>query len=631
MIIGLNSLGFDPVGSQSASGGGGGTGEGSIGTIVLSPVLGQGDIPGTGQGAIGTIILSPVVGTTTTSSSGEGSIGEINLEAIIAVANIVAQGMLGTITLTGPTQTEARTTQFGLTVLYDGSATARTTQFGAAVLAANAAITRVTQMGLMVLATGGESPIQPDPLSLQDGGRPQVLYQRMVNMYTEPTPQGPAASARYPRPGLYSAAERGGGPGRCIFTWNGFRIFVSGPYVFRDTTNIGTIDINGPCRFAYSDTECVLCANGKLYYVTQSSVSLMTQANIPTNVIDVLFNTGRFFYLTNISAQGSTQQGSQVYYSEIMDARNVDGLNFFEAAENNADVMIGGVVLVDNVIFFTSKGVEWWYASGDPNNPLYRSIGRKYDKGLAAQGTVQVVDNAAFFLANDRKIYRTAMVPIRASNFQVENELRQVTDENLPLCSAVFLSFGGHDFYILHIVGRGSWALDVGQRQQSFSQDVPPGLWYEWVSWNQPLFRVSCSDRKDFAMGDMYSGNILGVNGAQYFDLTSDPQERVVSSFAKIKSGQIKNQNVALRCARGVGLPGQPPPIVEMRFSDSEGRRWSNWIQSSLGAMGDGSDNAKAIWTQLGQIRAPGRLFEFRCSDKVFFAPYEVVFNEPRL
>lgn len=208
---------------------------------------------------------------------------------------------------------------------------------------------------------------------------------------------------------------------------------------------------------------------------------------------------------------------------------------------------------------------------------------------------------------------------MRVSDFTVEDEIRRVAQDDLPNCSAFGIVYGGHTFFVLHLVGRGTWALDVGLK-----------AWAEWKSWNHPLFRVTCCDEKGVA-GDRYSGQLMGFNGGVYTDV-GDPIERVVSSFIPLKTGSAKNFNLALDCARGVGLASGygSDPVVEMRYTDHESRNWTPWEPAPLGIMGDATDRAKAIWTQLGAIRAPGRLFEFRCTDPVPFAPYQARFNEVR-
>ena len=588
------------------------TGSGPIGTINLSAPEASGVVFNEGSGPVGTVNLSAPEASGVITIIGNGALGTISLSCPSATPRITATGSLGTISVFPPVTLEARMAQFGLLATTIGTASVRLPQLGAEVLATPTVKIRNCQMGLMVLATGGEIPPKPSPLTLMDAGRNPVMKQRLVNMYAEPTPQGPGASVRYQRPGLYNLATRGAGPIRASFTWNSFRVTVSGPQVWIDANNIGLIPADGLARYAFSDEELVIVSNGQAYYVTVTDVTPITDPDLPDTLVDVLFLAGRFIYV-----DGKT---SQFLWSELGDARNIDGLSFATVAENTADQTRGAMVFVDNIVFFTGRSIEWWYPSEDPDAPFQRSQGRKNDRGLGAQGTMILLDNGVFFVGEDRIVYRTGgAVPIRVSNFTVEDEIRRVTQEDLPDCSAFGVIYGGHTFFVLHLVGRGTWALDVGLK-----------AWAEWKSWNHPLFRVTCCDEHGVA-GDRYSGQLMGFNGGVFTDL-DDPIERIVGSFLPLKAGSAKNFNLALDCARGVGLASGygSEPVVEMRYTDHESRNWTAWEPAPLGAMGDATDRAKAIWTQLGAIRAPGRLFEFRCTDPVQFAPYQARFNEVR-
>jgi hypothetical protein len=605
-----------PTGSASAIA----TGSGTIPTLTLSAPAGSGQASETADGALGTLILSAPTGSAYTDESGTGDIPTLTLTPPEGegLGTGTAQGPIGTLVLTPPQTLYAYDTQLGLNTLVTSDPDARATQFGLGAMAQPDAVTRTTQMGLLVLASGGEAPLRPDPLTLHDYGRDQVLYQRLVNMYVEPTPQGPATSARYPRPGLYTVATRGGGPVRKTFLWKGFRFTVSGGVVFRDAIAIGNVPSTGSVRYAFSDEEVVIVAGGVAWYVNLpdqdgATISQITDPDLPANVIDVVQLAGRFVY--------AIKDSSQYYYSEVGDAQNIDGLNFATDAENSADHIVGMAVTSGNLVFFNTLSVEWWYPVVDPDNPFYRSSGRRNDKGCVAQDSIVEADNTLFFVTNDKMVCRALSVPLRVSDYAVEDKLRRVPSDQLSQIKMVPLNFGGHAFLIFHIPGEGSWVLDIGQK-----------LWYNWQSYGKDFWRVNCADPDGF-IGDMYSGDILGVDGKHFYDLVSDPIVKVVSTFVKIAKGYIRNFNLLLSCSRGVGVAtGQgSDPVVEMHFSDNEGRTWSNWIPATLGAMGDGSDNAKAIWTQLGAIRSPGRLFEFRCSDPVFFAPWEVRFNEERL
>lgn len=560
----------------------------SVAEDVAPPVVAEGTLP--------TLTLAPWGGTGGTTVVAEGEWPALVLGALEGgvLQAAVGEGQFPPLVLT----------PFGFTRAFMGG-------FGLQSLANTEANARITQMGLLVLAKGGETPLVPDPLKLQDGGRQQLLIQRLVNMYVETTPEGPVATARYQRPGLYVVAERGGGPVRASFLHKGFRYTVSGPTVWRDGVNIGLVPAEGQCRFAFSDEEVVIVAGDRAYYVTTTEVTRISDPDLPY-VRDVIVAAGRFIYVV-------ADESGMFYYSAINDAQTIDGLSF-ASAEANPDAILGAATMGEAIGFFGRITTEWHYPTLDPNNPFQRSQGRTYDKGCLALQTIRMADNILHFVGNDRMVYKAAQTPLKVSTPKIDDLLRKQTEEQFAENSAFSVTFGGHTFYVLNIVGYGTHALNVGQK-----------LWAEWKSWGEDRFRVSTCE--EGFMGDALSGRIMGFNGQQFTDFDDVPIERITSTFQPLKSGFIRNFSLALHCQQGVGtLPGTrgERPVVEMRFSDHLGQDWSPWLEAPLGVHGQRGKEALAHWTNLGTFPSPGRAFEFRCSDPVEFTPYMVSFNEWR-
>lgn len=447
-------------------------------------------------------------------------------------------------------------------------------------------------------------------VSTEDINHEGTFRRRMINMYAEPTPAGPEKFTDFPRPGLVQSFAVGSGPVRTSFLWKAHRVIVSGTDVFFDGVSVGNIPGTDLCRFAVSDDQIVIVANGQAWLITASAVAVISDADLLPNVVDVIFLSGRFVYMNGDS--------TEFQWSDLGDATSIDGLSFAEADENSSQMLRAGFVLVDDLAFFMNDVVEWWTSNSDPANPYIRSPGRKYNKGILARATTVLLDNTVFWLGSDKKIYRASAIPVRVSNYTVENYIGQVEEANLSTCSAFGVSFGGHDFYVITLTGVGTWALDIGTNK-----------WVEWSTWGQDRFRVNVADED--LLGDAFSGAMFTFDASTFSD-AGDPMVRIIHAYSPLTAGFLRNFNLYLKCTRGVGLTvGQgSAPVVEMRFSDDDGTVWSPWMEASLGVQGDRSDTAKAIWDSLGSIVAPGRLYEFRCTDPVFFNPSSVFYNEVR-
>jgi len=228
-----------------------------------------------------------------------------------------------------------------------------------------------------------------------------------------------------------------------------------------------------------------------------------------------------------------------------------------------------------------------------------------------------------FFVGFDKQVYRTGAVPLKVSNFEVDDYLRQATEQELEEdCYAFTVNFGGHEFYVMYVPNNGTWAYDVSMKE-----------WAEWRSWNKGRFRASCAEQN--FIGDFYSGAIMGFDGGRFVDIGGDaePIERVINYYHALENGRLPNTNVVLGCTRGTTerLEGYgSDPVCEMAFSDDEGRTYSGWRATRIGLQGERTAYAKAIWHKLGRIQPPGRHYLFRCTDPVRWSPFAVGINVPR-
>jgi len=440
-----------------------------------------------------------------------------------------------------------------------------------------------------------------------DVGLPQA---RLQNFYVEKTEGGPSNDARLPRPGLAESYLVGAGPIRGAYqqkgVFGGDRFFVSGSQVYRETTLLGAIIGDGPARFAASATQLVIVSGGSAYLYDGVSFGIITDPDLPS-VSDVTTLAGRFIY-TELDTD-------RFYWSVVNDAQDIDGLAF-ATAEGSPDANVAMGVLGDELFFFGQVTTEMWFPTGDQDAPYQRTQGRRFERGCASQTSVAVLDNALFWVGNDRIVYRSGNVPNRVSTHGIEESLRKCS--TIEDCTGFYVTFDGHSFYVLGIPDQATYAYDVATQE-----------WAEWTSYGRDTFRVtSCVmvDGQAF-MGDSDSGQIWTFDPERYTD-GSDVITGLVSCFYPKSSGVEFNFMVGLQAVRGVGNGAAPDPIVEMRYSDDGGREWSNWRQTSAGKIGE--YGVKGIWRKLAQVRNPGRGYEFRITDPVLKVLSYAVINEQR-
>lgn len=459
---------------------------------------------------------------------------------------------------------------------------------------------------------------------------------RIINQIVESTPlreesvyraQVGLRELHYSRPGLVYFTTYGVGPIRGLMivqrlgpTLVPITFAVSGSRFFRDGGDFGPCPGVDLVRFAASSSQIVAVASGVAYIydgITYPVFTPIPSAILPP-VSDVAYLAGRFVFTCNGS--------DTFYYSAINDATNIGGLNF-ATAESYPDANVAVGVLNEELVFFGATSVEFWQVTADANSPFQPVTGRGFQRGCAARGSVAFVDNSLFWVAENRVVYRAGPdAPHRISTSTIEDKLRQCV--NVVGITAWGATFEGHEIYLLNIPGIGSYAYDASRIG---TREADRGEWSEWQSWNRANFRgqVATVLNDVTYVGDDTTGTVWAFTVGAYTD-GPDPLVRLASGFIKVEEGTPRCNNLVLHGVVGVGNAVNPAalPIVEMRYSDDEGRTFVDWRAASLGRQG--ATFSRVYWTRLDSMRSPGRLIEFRCSDPVNFVVSHVELNATR-
>jgi hypothetical protein len=454
-----------------------------------------------------------------------------------------------------------------------------------------------------------------------------------VNMIAEETPLReerpfvPFVGLReihYSRPALVTGSNLGAGPIRGVFRappiHGGGLFLVSGQGAYNVATGAGCGPIPGVdrVRWAASEHQLVLVANGTAYLFDGAVFNPIVNASLPP-VSDVAWLAGRFVYM----AVGT----DQFWYSEIDDAANETGLDF-ATAEAAPDPNVAVSILNDEVVVFGTQSVEFWSVTQDPAAPFQPNIGRGFQRGCASRDSIVFADNSLFWVGDNLVVYRVGNAPARISSSSIEDKLRQCPAPGQ--ITGLALTFEGHEFYVLNVPGVGTYAYDisrVGTQAQAYGDSYQRGEWQEWQSWGQTTFRgqVAVMMNGVAFVGDNATNDLWTMRVGVYSD-ANGPFTRMASAFIKIEEGQPRCQNLVLHGLVGQGLAtGQGSnPLVEMRWSDDQGRTFTDWRAATLGR--GGAYRVRAFWQRLGLLRAPGRLVQVRVSD-----PVNVVFSHLEL
>jgi hypothetical protein len=300
---------------------------------------------------------------------------------------------------------------------------------------------------------------------------------------------------------------------------------------------------------------------------------------------------------------------SNVFYWSDTSTTTIDALSF-ASAESQPDVLVT-LKVVDDVLWLIGRlSLEAWRPTGDSDLPFERIEGRVFGIGCTSQATCQKMNvdglDTMCWVGTDQKVYRLNPNPVRISDFGMEERLLRADPEALYAHTG---NWNGHDFYVLHIPGEGS-----------FAYDLTTGLWAEWSTYQATLFRTatSCVGPNNVAIfGDDANGALYTLGVGAKTDTTS--AQSVVFEFSgvlKIVGPPVKNTNVMLDTYTGLAPSTEDDPMVQLATSDDSGKSWTDRGSQPLRRQGERAKRVR--WPALGILRRErGRVFRWRTTEPV--------------
>ena len=157
----------------------------------------------------------------------------------------------------------------------------------------------------------------------------------------------------------------------------------------------------------------------------------------------------------------------------------------------------------------------------------------------------------------------------------------------------------GHTFYVLNLADEGTFVFDDSTGQWAQFQTGGYGIWnmLNGISWN---LRV--------VGGDAIYPTVWQLTPDGVFDDGWRPIEHKVNGGIPSRSQDGRALD-AFFLTISAGTIAEDGALLQMRFSDNQGKTWSAYYDIPL-TEADYSQNI--AWRSLGQITAPGRIFEIR-------------------
>lgn len=436
----------------------------------------------------------------------------------------------------------------------------------------------------------------------------------LKNYFYERTPANPEDQvALIPRPRLKAFGSTvGAGPIRGLYRegnvlanegHSGVIICLSDDELYRvpqtgvgAPTLIGTIEGSQRLSAEGSEDVVVLTAGTKAYTTDGDAVSQIT---FPDDMNVYAVDTLNSYYLF------STDLGR--FYWSALGGTTVSALDY-ATAESQPDGLYTLKVIGDELWLFSRQSIEVWQPTGDLDLPFQRIGGRTFGIGITAKETAQKLNvggvDTVCWVGTDRKVYRTDPNPKRISDHAMEERLKRVAD--ISALYAAPDNWHGHEFYVLHIPGEGSFAYDLGT-----------DTWHERTSYGRTLFRGGTSaigPNNQPLLGDDTSNVIWELSADDVTD-GADPVLYECAGLVDYSGPPSRCSNVLMDVAVGRTPDVENDPMMMLDWSDDFAETFSDPVAAPLGRQGQ--RQTKVVWTRLPIIRRPGRLFRWRTTEPV--------------
>jgi len=440
------------------------------------------------------------------------------------------------------------------------------------------------------------------PFGTQQYRRYDLPVINLVNMYAERSPASRAGDVLLPRPALSSYTTVGNGPIRGIYqqdgALDGVLFVVSGSGLYAGSTLLGLIPGSGKVSMTASATQLLIASGTGLYLTDGATLTTVTFPD-SAGVTTVAYINGYF-----LATRTDTQR---FYWSAILDGSSWDALDF-ASAERTPDDLVAVWIVSDQLWLFGKVSTEIWVTTGDLDIPFQRVDGRLFDVGCINKDTIAKLDNTILWEGNDFKVYRGDSVPMRVSNFSVE-ESTQASSTT----SAWTYPWQGNLFYAL-ATSRGTQVLNIAS-----------GEWHEQASYDRTNWRanVGVFTNGIVLAGDDEDGQIWELVDDEYSDngVTIERRWTMMIDEATFVDNVMLDASTGREPALGV------EPLVECRMSRDGGETYGGYRQASIGQRGD--FRKRIVWKRWGMVDDEGAVFDFRITDATPWRVSSIRVNEP--
>lgn len=410
---------------------------------------------------------------------------------------------------------------------------------------------------------------------------PAANSARLINMFAEALPAG--SRSGYQLRGVLGQVDFSNVGGvflRAMEAVGGNLFAASGGNLVQVTISggtavLGAIADDGKTLIAGNDGDVTITAGG-LYYVWDGATLTTPAAGAFSSfgAHDVL---GGYTIITE-------RNGSRFQWSNLFDAKTLDGLNY-ATAEGRDGPLIRPVVVNGNVLLFKENSYEVWTLSGLANENAFSSLNSVRDIGLKSHRFVARFPNGVFFIGSNNRAYITG----GGSETDISTPAVIAAIETGNVSDCFYYEQAGHGFCVIRFHDRPAWVCDITQNMMWHERATGEGAWdamkcaYFNGSWHVGgqggfVHRLAPVFADDGAPMLRRAVSLTAANGGQQF------------TAAKLEFfGNVGEVNI-----------GREPEMM-MRLSGDNGKTWGRIRSRGLGGLGE--YETRVTFRALGQFR----------------------------
>jgi hypothetical protein len=376
--------------------------------------------------------------------------------------------------------------------------------------------------------------------------------------------------------------------------------------VYSDGTSkkLGDASLSYPIRTASNGLNIAATDGTKAFYYTISDVEdNPATVTVVYEITDPAFTPAYTVAHLDGYLAFDKRSTNQVVNTEPL-SMTIDPLAFL-SAEMDWDNVSSVVSVGRELWVLGTRSYEVWYNAGLTPSPWQRHEGAGGAGGAASPYASAELNGAMIWLGHDGQVRQG--LGLQARIISTPAIIEAIRTKDLSKAEAFSFSILGHDW----------WVLTVESLTLIYDQST--NLWF------QVLDPVTTRYRLGWAVhvyGRVYAGH---YNGPEIYEVTPDAYDfdgvdftttmtlpTVHRDRALVRHTQLE---VDLDVGQGLegALPGDAPPIMEMRYSNDGGKTWSAWLARSMGK--DGEYLTRMRWQRLGDARQ--RTYQLRTSAAV--------------